>query len=184
MNKYINNAMKWWRRSLSSSYKFLALFLVTIAVLVVSACQSNTLQLKQNQTKLTATQSSIETQVVSHALGEVEIPVNPQRIVVLHDAVLGAVLELGVKPIGAVYWDHGGGEDFRGIPPEWVGDIPKVSGMSQPSIEAILLLKPDLILGLAWQESYGYDQLSAIAPTVLIEPRDDSFLGQDILLRF
>ncbi|WP_228055326.1 iron-siderophore ABC transporter substrate-binding protein [Gloeocapsopsis crepidinum] len=167
-------------RKIGSSYKFLVLFLATIAVLIVSACHSNTSQLKQNQTNLTATQSSIETQVVSHALGEIQIPVSPQRIVILHDMILGAALELGVKPVGIAYYDYGG-KYFRGIPPEWIAGVPVVGGVSQPSIEAILTLKPDLILGLEWQEDLGYKQLSAIAPTVLIkQSRDYHFMPRYI----
>ncbi|MEO0336876.1 MAG: iron-siderophore ABC transporter substrate-binding protein, partial [Pseudomonadota bacterium] len=49
-----------------------------------------------------------------------------------------------------------------------LGEIPSVGTGQQPSLEKILSLKPDLILGYEWQRSY-YSQLSKIAPTVMID---------------
>lgn len=145
--------------------KFIPIFLITVAILAIAACYSNISQLKmQTSSKM---RSPIATQVVDHALGKVEIPVAPQRVIVLHDMlILDSVLALGVKPIGSAYWPHDG-ERFRGIPPELVVDIPTVGNIGQPSIEAILSLKPDLILGTHFQKNY-YELLSEIAPTILI----------------
>nr|WP_235927199.1 iron-siderophore ABC transporter substrate-binding protein [Gloeocapsopsis dulcis] len=145
--------------------KLISIFVITVAILAIAACHSNTSQLKmQPSSKM---RSPIATQVVNHALGEVRIPVAPQRVIVLHDMlILDSVLALGVKPIGSAYWPHEG-ERFRGIPPELVVDIPTVGNISQPSIEKILTLKPDLILGTHFQKNY-YELLSEIAPTILI----------------
>lgn len=147
--------------------KLISIFVITVTILAIAACHSNTSQLKmQPSSKM---RSPIATQVVDHALGKVEIPVAPQRVVVLHDMlILDSVLALGIKPIGSAYWPHDG-ERFRGIPPELVVDIPTVGNIGQPSIEAILSLKPDLILGTHFQKNY-YELLSEIAPTILINP--------------
>lgn len=152
--------------------KLSSIFLVTAVILVVTACYS--LQHQQNQTNSTNTRPLIGTRIVHHALGEVRIPVNPQRVVVIHDLlVLDPVLALGVKPIGVTYWAYGGNQGFRGIPSALVADIPEVGNISQPSIEAILSLKPDLILGISSQKNY-YNQLSKIAPTVLLNTSEMS----------
>ncbi|MBD2345782.1 iron-siderophore ABC transporter substrate-binding protein [Anabaena subtropica] len=146
-------------------YNFLAILLTTLIVLTVAACNS---EIGQNQI---VSRLSVETQIVNHALGAVKIPVKPQRVVVLHDMLLlDPVLALGVKPIGVTSCSACKEERFRGIPSNLVADIPEVGGISQPDIEKILALKPDLILGTNFQKNY-YQLLSAIAPTVLIDYR-------------
>ena len=42
------------------------------------------------------------TRVITDKIGEVEVPVNPQRVVVLDGPQLDACLAVGVKPVGAV----------------------------------------------------------------------------------
>lgn len=167
----------WQPRQIWSNYKFLAFFLTIVAVLAIAACNSNTPQLDRGQISATAigtdklalAPTPIETKVVSHALGEVEIPLKPQRVVVLEEnLILDSVLALGVKPVGVMSC-RGCEENFRGIPSDLLADIPVVGNIgSQPSLEKILSLKPDLILGLTWLKS-SYKLLSDIAPTVLID---------------
>ncbi|MEM1242797.1 MAG: iron-siderophore ABC transporter substrate-binding protein [Cyanobacteria bacterium P01_H01_bin.26] len=104
------------------------------------------------------------TRTVEHAMGTVEVPVSPQRVVTLDTAPLDAALALGIKPIGtAVY----------GQPPQYLGDqvdgIEIIGDGNRPDLETTLALKPDLILGSAISHNRIYDKLSQIAPTVLTE---------------
>lgn len=39
---------------------------------------------------------------VEHAMGKTEVPANPKRVVILTNEGTEALLELGVKPVGAV----------------------------------------------------------------------------------
>jgi iron complex transport system substrate-binding protein len=111
----------------------------------------------------------VETKVVNHAFGQVEIPVHPQRVIVLDEStLLDSALALGIKPVGFAPCSNCL-ESHSGIPSELVADIPSVGDGLQPSLEKILYLKPDLILSYEWQRQI-YPQLSAIAPTVAIEP--------------
>lgn len=118
---------------------------------------------------------SVETRLIVDDTGtEVAIPVNPQRIVSLHDLALTLpLLELGVRPVGS----HGRGEteatafirssaeitgiDFDNSDIEWVGNYPA-------DIERVAALKPDLILTTAWQP-LDPEQLRRIAPTVVLD---------------
>ncbi|MFN6562894.1 MAG: iron-siderophore ABC transporter substrate-binding protein [Nostoc sp. ChiSLP01] len=159
----------WQNRQISSNYKFLPFFLIIVIVLAIAACHSNTSQLEKKQTSSTAVRVPIATKFVNHVLGQVEIPLKPQRVIVLEEnLILDSVLALGVKPVGVMSC-HGCEENFRGIPSDLLANIPVVGNIgSQPSLEKILSLKPDLILGLTWlKNSYGL--LSKIAPTVLID---------------
>ncbi|MEO0767965.1 MAG: iron-siderophore ABC transporter substrate-binding protein [Cyanobacteria bacterium J06649_4] len=103
-------------------------------------------------------------QTIHHALGTSEVPVSPQRVVVLDTAPLDAALALGIQPIGTVVY---------GQPPEYlkeqIQDIEIVGEGNQPNLETILRLKPDLILGSKVGLEDRYEQLTQIAPTVLTE---------------
>jgi|GEM_PF-1049879 len=95
----------------------------------------------------------------------------PQRLVTLGNAALEAALVLGIKPVGAAPWVGAGNpgsfpsfldaEQVEGI--EYLGDV------NQPSLERILDLKPDLILGSRTEHRTIYALLSQIAPTVLCD---------------
>ncbi|MGD1952159.1 MAG: ABC transporter substrate-binding protein [Leptolyngbyaceae cyanobacterium] len=108
-----------------------------------------------------------ECRVVQHKLGEVCIPTQPQRVVALDPRyILDHLLSLEINPIGYAAYPEGEKIYLVGIPPEEVQDIEYVGSASQPSLEKIAVLKPDLILTINEQT---YRQLLAIAPSVLID---------------
>lgn len=107
--------------------------------------------------------SPVDVRVVKHALGETQVLLHPQRVVVLDAYVLDAVLSLGIKPVGApriflqkVHLK----EKTAGI--EDVGWLPN-------NLEKVLALKPDLIIGGSIFHKDIYPLLSHIAPTVLVK---------------
>ena len=102
---------------------------------------------------------------VQHALGEVCIPPNPQRIVILDEFyLLDNLTALGVKPVGYTPCLSCASSDALS---KYTVDMPALGDINTPSLEKIVSLKPDLILGLEWQEKF-YPLLSKIAPTVMI----------------
>jgi iron complex transport system substrate-binding protein len=101
---------------------------------------------------------------VKHAMGETTIKETPKRVVVLVNDAVEAALSVGIKPVGMVkawgvepIYEHLKGK-LDGV--EIIGDE------SQPNLEAIAALKPDLIIGNKLRQEKIYDQLSRIAPTV------------------
>lgn len=157
-------------RKNASGYKLLSI-LTVIIVFAITACNGSTTQLEKKQSSSMAVKLPVETQIVSHALGQVEIPLSPQRIIVLDDHnIIDPLLALSINPVGVISC-AGCQERFPGIPDNLVGDIPDLGIRGQPSLEKILTLKPDLILA---EESHknSYKILSQIAPTVLIDPSD------------
>ncbi len=105
--------------------------------------------------------------VIEHAMGTTAVAYTPQRVVTLGQGATEAALALGVTPVGAVA--------------SWVGDpwypqiademngVTLVGGETQPDLETIARLKPDLIIGSKLRHQAIYNQLSAIAPTVFAE---------------
>lgn len=101
--------------------------------------------------------SSAATRLFTDATGrEVEIPVDPQRIVTTQ--YLDAMLALGVKPLGAP--SHVLNNPYLGELEDGVADL------GHPfNIEKVLQLDPDLILSANPDE---VEALSKIAPTVVV----------------
>ncbi|ATH93074.1 ABC transporter substrate-binding protein [Bacillus glycinifermentans] len=111
---------------------------------------------------------SKDTITVKHAMGtETKVPANPKRVVVLTNEGTEALLELGIKPVGAVKsWT--GDPWYSHIKDEMKG-VKEVGLEGEPNIEAIAELKPDLIIGNKMRQEKIYDKLSQIAPTVFSE---------------
>ncbi|NEQ31407.1 MAG: iron-siderophore ABC transporter substrate-binding protein [Leptolyngbya sp. SIO4C5] len=103
---------------------------------------------------------------MQHSLGEVCIPLNPQRVVVL-GAGFDTLLSLGIKPVGST---ESGRKDYSYLKNK-AKDIEDVGNANSPNLEAIAALKPDLILGFDYRDRKNYELLSQIAPTVLHEWR-------------
>jgi iron complex transport system substrate-binding protein len=114
-------------------------------------------------------ESELECRVVQGIVGETCIPLTPQRIVALHQVTLGNLLTLGIKPVGSVS-DYST-EQLNQLP-EYLGSktegIKFIGEVTQPSLEATLLLKPDLIIDAGYYLG-NYPLIEKIAPTVTAE---------------
>lgn len=99
----------------------------------------------------------------------VEVPEEPQRIVVLSGDQLDALCALGLQSrvVGAALPD--GSENQPSYLGAVVHGLPAVGNRSHPDLNAIAELHPDLILG-AQGLTPGYTELAAIAPTVFTGP--------------
>ncbi|MFZ5826131.1 MAG: ABC transporter substrate-binding protein [Bacillota bacterium] len=108
-----------------------------------------------------------EFRTVKHFRGETKVPANPQRIVVLDTGELDSMVALGIKPVGAVTVFQDGG--FQAYLADKLDGVQKVGTVTQPNLEAIAALKPDLIISSELRHKAIYDKLSQIAPTVFTE---------------
>ncbi|MCR4267447.1 ABC transporter substrate-binding protein [Nitratireductor sp. ZSWI3] len=104
---------------------------------------------------------------IEHAMGKTTVPDVPQRVVVLTNEGTEALLSLGLKPVGAANsWT--GDPWYPHIAAQMDGVEP-VGKESAVNLELIAALQPDLILGTKLRHEAIYEQLSAIAPTVISE---------------
>jgi iron complex transport system substrate-binding protein len=113
--------------------------------------------------------------IIQHLKGETCVPHHPQRVVVLGG--LDYALSLGIKPIGS----DGIRQDEFYLKGK-VDGIEDVGGNEAPSLEKILALKPDFILGGDYI-NVDYKALSSIAPTVLFS-FGHSGEWKDFLMRY
>jgi iron complex transport system substrate-binding protein len=102
--------------------------------------------------------------LVHHALGETCIPLHPKRIATLSDVDMVSALALGLQPFATVFYTHP--NDVPSYLKDRLGQMEVLGTSGQPSIERMLKLKPDLVLGLEYSAEPIYPLLSRIAPTV------------------
>lgn len=102
------------------------------------------------------------------AMGEVTVPAEPQRVVVLDTDSLDSAVTLGVTPVGAAVGDVGAPFSTY-LPEEDLEGLTEVGVVWEPNVEAVAALEPDVILGSKVRHEAVYEQLSAIAPTVFTE---------------
>ncbi|MEO0377693.1 MAG: iron-siderophore ABC transporter substrate-binding protein [Cyanobacteria bacterium P01_A01_bin.17] len=107
--------------------------------------------------------SNVPMRSIEHAMGTTQIPVSPERVVVLDSAPLATAFALDVIPVG-----RPGFADFS-FYPEDNKTITSIGIGRRPNLETVLNLRPDLILGSMLAEEGFYQKLSRIAPTVFTE---------------
>ena len=107
---------------------------------------------------------NIPTRAIEHAMGTSQVPIAPERVVVLDTTPLDAAIALEIQPVGTIRY---------GDLPQYLGtgvnEIEVIGEYNQPNLETIVRLNPDLILGAKSISARLYSKLSRIAPTVFIE---------------
>lgn len=105
----------------------------------------------------------------------VQLPDTPKRVVVLEFSFLDSLAAVGVTPVGAA--DDGDAKRVLPRVRQAIGQWTSVGLRSQPSIEEIARLKPDLIIADLNRHQALYKDLSSIAPTLLLPSRGEDYEG-------
>ncbi|MFK4378819.1 iron complex transport system substrate-binding protein [Bacillus sp. RC218] len=144
--------------------KKLFISLTVLFVLVMSACSNGSTD-KKNDAK--GKKSEIITYQSEN--GKVEVPANPQRVVVL-SSFAGNVMSLGVNLVGVDSWSKQN--------PRFDSKLKNVAEVSDENVEKIAELNPDLIIGLS--NIKNVDKLKKIAPTVTYTYGKVDYLTQQL----
>lgn len=97
-------------------------------------------------------------------MGSTDLKAVPTRIVVLDSPQLDALVALGITPVGAP--EIGAGRGFPAYLADSLKQTASIGYITEPKIDAIANLAPDLIIGSKVRHEALYRELSAIAPTV------------------
>ncbi|MGG6269513.1 ABC transporter substrate-binding protein [Leptolyngbya sp. AN03gr2] len=158
--------LKTCRSTIAFFSKYISWALLT--AILITACQGGSPQISRLES-----QPSADCRIVEHAAGKTEICGTPQKIAVLEPKLLSLMLALDVQP--AAYADaylvRSRQFDNPSYQIPYLGKFVTSQPMnlgdrSSPSLEVLILLKPDLILGLKGQE---HPVFSSLAPTILID---------------
>lgn len=142
---------------------------VLLGTAVLAACGSENSSDEADTAKASGVSSTAFPRTLKTVMGDVKIPSQPKRVVVLDTGELDDVTLLGIDPVGAV------APHFKtegGFPTYLKGELDgtaDVGPLLEPNLEKIASLRPDLILSSKVRHEAVYDKLSAIAPTVFTE---------------
>ncbi len=131
--------------------KIRILSFVVVMIFILNACSGDAF--KKKGTSTDGTQSDMVT--YQSETGPIEVPKNPQRVLLL-SGFTGNVLHLGVNVVGVDVWSKDN--------PTFEKELKDAEEVSDESIEKIIELEPDLIIGL--NTIKNIDKLNKIAPTV------------------
>lgn len=112
---------------------------------------------------------------VKHELGLLTLPEAPKRIVVLEYSFLDALASIGVSPVGVA--DDLNVDKILPQVRALIGPWTSVGMRFQPSLEVIAQLKPDLIIADLNRHQVSYEDLSKIAPTMLLRSKNETYLS-------
>lgn len=141
---------------------------ISMVLVVIMAIGGFTLY--SNKSTYENAQSNKEMVKVTHAYGEIEIPKNPQNVVVLDYGALDTLDVIGVE-VSALP---------KSSLPEYLNKYKDdkyvdIGGLKEFDMEKINELNPDLIIIEGRQEDY-YDELSKIAPTLYVKGDNTDFV--------
>lgn len=109
---------------------------------------------------------TVPSRTIHHAMGKTTIYGQPIRVVSLMQGATDTLVALGIKPIGAVEsWSEK--PMYQYLRPH-LPQLHYVGLETQPSLEDIARLKPDLIIASKFRNEKTYRILSQIAPTVML----------------
>ncbi|MEK3952358.1 iron-hydroxamate ABC transporter substrate-binding protein [Psychrobacillus sp. FSL K6-1464] len=135
-----------------------------LLVLILGACNSETTDTKGSEKKEEATTITYESET-----GPVEVPADPQRVVVL-STFAGNVAALDVDLVGVDSWSKSN--------PGYDSFLADVEEVSEENLEKIIELNPDLIIGLSTAQNL--DKIKEIAPTVTFTYGKVDYLTQHL----
>lgn len=110
---------------------------------------------------------------IKDAKGEFTLDKTPSRVVALEYSFVDALAQVGVSPVGVA--DDSKVDRILPQVREKIAAWQSVGTRSQPSLEVIASLKPDLIIADPSRHTAVFEELKKIAPTVMFDSRHESY---------
>ena len=110
---------------------------------------------------------------IKDAKGEFTLDKTPSRVVALEYSFVDALAQVSVSPVGVA--DDNKVDRILPQVREKIAAWQSVGTRSQPSLEVIASLKPDLIIADPSRHTAVFEELKKIAPTVMFDSRHESY---------
>ena len=110
---------------------------------------------------------------IKDAKGEFTLDKTPSRVVALEYSFVDALAQVDVSPVGVA--DDNKVDRILPQVREKIAAWQSVGTRSQPSLEVIASLKPDLIIADPSRHTAVFEELKKIAPTVMFDSRHESY---------
>ncbi|MBF1228480.1 MAG: ABC transporter substrate-binding protein [Haemophilus parainfluenzae] len=110
---------------------------------------------------------------IKDAKGEFTLDKTPSRVVALEYSFVDALAQVNVSPVGVA--DDNKIDRILPQVREKIAAWQSVGTRSQPSLEVIASLKPDLIIADPSRHTAVFEELKKIAPTVMFDSRHESY---------
>jgi len=144
----------------------LMVFILTLFVLLLAACSSESSTEESKSTDSSEPKETAEAKeiTVKHLLGETDVKVNPENVVVFDFGVLETLDTLGVKAVTALPKEGTVPSQLE----KYTSDkYESVGSLKEPDFEKINELQPELIIISARQQDL-YEEFAEIAPTIYL----------------
>ncbi|WP_179032323.1 ABC transporter substrate-binding protein [Paenibacillus kribbensis] len=138
-----------------------------VVLLLLSGCGAGGAGTSTNAGEAPEASSTDSVRTIEHVLGKTEIKGTPKRVVTLYNGANDVMIAYGIKPVGIV--EASGTEPVYDYLKKDLEGIPTVGLETQPNMEEIYKLKPDVIIATKFRNEATYQQLSEIAPTVAVD---------------
>lgn len=145
--------------------KKLIFIVVLLAAVFLSACNSDSTEKKEEA----SAEKTPETIIYESESGPVEVPADPQRVIVL-STYAGNLMALDVPMVGVDSWSK--------MNPRFETQLVDVEEVSEDNLEKIIELDPDLIIGSSTMKNI--DKLKDIATTVTYTYNQVDYLTQHL----
>lgn len=146
--------------------KKIVLPFILLLVLIISACGN---EAKEKETESKPKEEKSGTITYQSEEGPVEVPADPKRVIVL-STYTGSVMALDVNLVGVDSWSKDN--------PHFKKELSGVEEVTEETLEKIIELDPDLIIGSSTMKNI--DKLKEIAPTVTYTYNKVDYLTQHL----
>ncbi len=151
--------------------KILTLLMMSILAIGLIACSNSDNTEPEEKPADDAKDSTVI--VVEHELDKeaIEVPVNPEKVVVFDFGTLDTIDKLGGEVVGLPkqtvpsYLEKFESDEYE-----------NVGGLKEPDFEKIANIAPDLII-ISGRQAEVYDQFKEIAPTIYLDIDDSDYLA-------
>lgn len=147
-----------------------SIILLLLGMLVLTGCMQEKTETKASESNKTAK----ETISIEDGFGKQEFDTVPERVIALEWSIVEELLALGIQPVGVA--DIENFNKWVTIDAQLDDSVVEVGLRTEPNIEEIAKLEPDVIIGKKGHQGDLKEDLEKIAPVVMYDSTSEEAL--------